>query len=40
VHPEVPLQCLHGCGHFGVIDPLSAYWPRVVAAFEALAPPA
>lgn len=37
VHPDVPLQRLEGCGHFGVIDPLGAYWPRVVAAIETLA---
>ena len=37
VHPGVALQRLEGCGHFGVIDPLSAYWPRVVVAIQALA---
>jgi acetyl esterase/lipase len=29
---------LAGAGHFDVIDPLSAVWPRVLAAFQALAP--
>lgn len=31
---------LPGCGHFELIDPLSAAWPAVLDSFEALAPPA
>jgi acetyl esterase/lipase len=36
---DVALDELPGAGHFEVIDPLSAWWPRVQAAFAALAPP-
>jgi len=36
---DVALDELSGSGHFEVIDPLSAWWPRVQAAFFALAPP-
>jgi acetyl esterase/lipase len=31
-HPDALLVELPGAGHFDVIDPLSAAWPRVVAA--------
>ena len=33
----VVLDELIGCGHFEVIDPLSAGWPAVLAAFQAVA---
>jgi acetyl esterase/lipase len=33
------LDELPGAGHFEVIDPLSVWWPRVQAAFTALASP-
>jgi acetyl esterase/lipase len=36
---DAELDELHGSGHFEVIDPLSAWWPRVQAAFTALASP-
>jgi len=36
---EVTLDELPGCGHFELIDPLSAAWPTVLAAFRAVAPP-
>jgi acetyl esterase/lipase len=36
---ETTLDELPRTGHFEVIDPLSAAWPRVLAAFVALAPP-
>lgn len=36
-HPEAALQVLPGTGHYGLIDPLSAAWPHVVAALETLA---
>jgi acetyl esterase/lipase len=36
---EICLDELPGTGHFEVIDPLSAVWPEVLAAFGALAPP-
>lgn len=36
---DAELDELPGSGHFEVIDPLSAWWPRVQAAFTALAPP-
>lgn len=36
---ETSLDELGGTGHFEVIDPLSAAWPRVLAAFAALARP-
>jgi acetyl esterase/lipase len=35
---DVALDELPGAGHFDVIDPLSPWWPRVQAAFAALAP--
>jgi acetyl esterase/lipase len=34
----VVLDELPGCGHFELIDPLSAAWPAVLAAFQAIAP--
>jgi acetyl esterase/lipase len=34
---DTRLDELPGTGHFEVIDPLSAVWPRVLAAFAALA---
>ena len=34
---DVVLDELAGCGHFELIDPLSAAWPAVLAAFEATA---
>jgi acetyl esterase/lipase len=37
---ETFLDELPGTGHFEVIDPLSAVWPRVLATFRAAAPPA
>lgn len=36
---DVALDELPGAGHFDVIDPRSSWWPRVQAAFAALAPP-
>jgi acetyl esterase/lipase len=36
---DADLDELPGSGHFEVIDPLSAWWPRVQAAFTALATP-
>jgi pimeloyl-ACP methyl ester carboxylesterase len=36
---DAVLDELPGAGHFDVIDPLSPWWPRVVAALTALAPP-
>jgi len=36
---DVALDELPGAGHFEVIDPLSSWWPRVQAAFAALARP-
>lgn len=35
---DAELDELPGAGHFDVIDPLSPWWPRVVAAFTALRP--
>jgi hypothetical protein len=35
---SVTLDALAGGGHFDVIDPLSAAWPVVLAAFRAAAP--
>ena len=37
---DVVLDELAGLGHFEPIDPLSAAWPAVLAAFRAMAPPA
>ena len=37
---DVTLDELPGCGHFELIDPQSAAWPAVLAAFRAVAPPA
>jgi acetyl esterase/lipase len=34
---NVALRELSGCEHFGLIDPLSAAWPQVLAAFAAAA---
>ncbi len=34
---DMTLNELPGCGHFEVIDPLSAAWPAVVTAFRAAA---
>jgi acetyl esterase/lipase len=34
-HPTVVLRELH-CGHFALIDPLSAAWPEVIRALEQL----
>jgi acetyl esterase/lipase len=39
VGDDAGLDELPGSGHFEVIDPLSAWWPRVQAAFTALASP-
>jgi pimeloyl-ACP methyl ester carboxylesterase len=39
VGDDAELDELPGSGHFEVIDPLSAWWPRVQAAFTALASP-
>jgi acetyl esterase/lipase len=36
---DTALDELPGAGHFDVIDPLSPWWPRVLAAFTALAAP-
>ena len=36
---DTELDELPGAGHFEVIDPLSVWWPRVQAAFTALASP-
>jgi pimeloyl-ACP methyl ester carboxylesterase len=36
---DTELDELPRAGHFEVIDPLSAWWPRVQAAFTALASP-
>jgi pimeloyl-ACP methyl ester carboxylesterase len=36
---DTVLDELPGAGHFDVIDPLSPWWPRVLAAFTALAAP-
>jgi len=36
---DAVLDELPGAGHFDVIDPLSPWWPRVVGALSALAPP-
>jgi acetyl esterase/lipase len=36
---DTELDELPGAGHFEVIDPLSAWWPRVRAAFTELASP-
>ena len=36
---DAVLDELPEAGHFDVIDPLSSCWPRVQAAFTALAPP-
>jgi acetyl esterase/lipase len=36
---DAELDELPGAGHFDVIDPLSPWWPRVQAAFTALATP-
>jgi acetyl esterase/lipase len=35
---DVALGELAGCGHFELIDPASAAWPGVLAAFRAVAP--
>ena len=35
---DVTLDELPGCGHFELIDPESAAWPAVLAAFRAVAP--
>ncbi|GAB3369105.1 alpha/beta hydrolase [Lysobacter rhizosphaerae] len=35
-HREVELQRLASCGHFALIDPLSAAWPSVVRALQGL----
>jgi acetyl esterase/lipase len=37
VGDDVVCELLPGCGHFEVIDPLSAVWPVVLAAFRAAA---
>ena len=37
---DVVLDELAGLGHFEPIDPMSAAWPAVLAAFRAVAPPA
>ena len=34
---DVVLDELAGYGHFELIDPLSAAWPHVLAAFESVA---
>jgi hypothetical protein len=34
--PGVVLDLVGGAGHFAVIDPTSAAWPRVLAAVEQL----
>ena len=34
---RVQAELLQGCGHFEVIDPLSAAWPAVLDAFRAAA---
>lgn len=36
-HPPVRLRVLRDCGHYAVIDPLSAAWAAVVEEIEALA---
>ncbi len=36
-HPQVGLRVLRDCGHYAVIDPLSAAWAAVVEEIEALA---
>jgi dipeptidyl aminopeptidase/acylaminoacyl peptidase len=36
---EVDCVLLPGAGHFDVIDPLSAAWPAVLAAFRSVHPP-
>jgi acetyl esterase/lipase len=36
-HPQVRLRILRDCGHYAVIDPLSAAWASVVEEIEALA---
>ena len=36
---DAELDELPGAGHFDVIEPLSPWWPRVQAAFTALATP-
>ena len=36
---DAVLDELRGAGHFDVIDPLSPWWPRVLAAFSGLARP-
>jgi acetyl esterase/lipase len=36
----VRCDVLPGCGHFELIDPLSAAWPAVLGAFRAMAAPA
>jgi pimeloyl-ACP methyl ester carboxylesterase len=36
----VRCDVLRGCGHFELIDPLSAAWPAVLGAFRAMAAPA
>lgn len=37
VHPPARLRLLRDCGHYAVIDPLSAAWAAVVEEVEALA---
>jgi acetyl esterase/lipase len=37
---DADLTELPGCGHFELIDPLTSAWPAVLAAFQAIAPPA
>lgn len=39
IHPEVPLERLAGAGHFALIDPLSAAWPKVVDSVAFLSSP-
>jgi hypothetical protein len=34
---QADLELLSGCGHFELIDPLSAAWPVVLAAFQSAA---
>ncbi|MCI0573450.1 MAG: alpha/beta hydrolase [Myxococcaceae bacterium] len=37
MHRDVELRCLADCGHFALIDPLSAAWLHVVSTLERLA---
>jgi acetyl esterase/lipase len=37
-HPNTRMVRLDNCGHFAVIDPISAAWPQVIEALNRLSP--